>query len=531
MLIRKLNPAEFVESYNCQEQMFYPWSEVVATPFGTGWLVLPPGQTSKPHHHHESETFFILRGRGRMTVGAESREVEAGDVIYLPPFGDHILKNISAEDLHFISIWWEDPASVSGLKDAGLQVAGLQEPGAKTAEGAEASAADLPRRLLLVSAGLDGEPRSLPRRVAEIQSRYARLSGAQVRTFSDSPGDASQAEAATLDLFERLRAAGAIASRPIPVSADEADEGARPRLSLNLAGREEAILAHSRHASLSPRLCALVEEAIAEGLAELAISEAGEGGIRVPLPGLESQRFSAPFVRAARLLAAVPDGETPVVFLSSGEAFHYAVLLPALAEAAGFAGYSPAALVEYEDLAADLADLEDSSATPDAWRPWLAGLAAKVRREHDGRAASTQAWTRDQQRFVSLLLRQMEAARAFYEPVSFSPRDARRLLSDLVDATARFAAREEPWGRFAHRREERNTGVALELWAAKILAVLAYPLLPDWSVRLWRCLGYSVPLEANGWEATPAWVPSGQAIEGLEALASGGLQPATRGAA
>jgi len=118
MLIRSVDPSRLVDAYDVKEQLFYPWPEVAATPFGSGWLVVEPGRRTKPHNHHEHETFFILRGQGRMTAGGESREVEPGDVIYLPPFGEHILENTSSrDDLHFLSIWWEDPAVLAGLKE------------------------------------------------------------------------------------------------------------------------------------------------------------------------------------------------------------------------------------------------------------------------------------------------------------------------------------------------------------------------------------------------------------------------------
>ena len=35
MLIRSVDPARLVDAYDVKEQMFYPWSEVAATPFGS----------------------------------------------------------------------------------------------------------------------------------------------------------------------------------------------------------------------------------------------------------------------------------------------------------------------------------------------------------------------------------------------------------------------------------------------------------------------------------------------------------------
>src|SRR5258708_23253713 len=172
MLIRSVDPGRLVDAYDVKEQTFYPCPEVAATPFGTGWLVVEPGRRTKPHNHHEPETFFIRRGGGRRPAGGDSREVGPGDVIYLPPFGEHILENLSpCDDLHFLSIWWEDPAVLAGLK----------EPPAS-------SRTRLPRRTLAVavcSGGTRGPAAAVLAGAvlgAEILARLGRPPGATVRT-------------------------------------------------------------------------------------------------------------------------------------------------------------------------------------------------------------------------------------------------------------------------------------------------------------------------------------------------------------
>ncbi|HEY6320600.1 MAG TPA: cupin domain-containing protein [Thermoanaerobaculia bacterium] len=571
MLIRSVDPGRLVDAYDVKEQMFYPWPEVVTTPFGTGWLVVEPGRRTKPHNHHEHETFFILRGRGRMTAGGDSREVGPGDVIYLPPFGDHILENLSpCEDLHFVSIWWEDPAVLAGLK----------EPPAS-------GRPRLPRRTLAVAVCAGGARGPAAADLAgpvlgtEILARFASLQGATVRTRLDLvsapaalpklpalpalpelpelPEDTpSDDPAPALALCERLQAAGAVALRSRPA-----------RLCVALAGHEEAVRRHYERTAMSPRLRALVDAALDRGLPELAIRQPAEPGAAPPPPGLSGPPFERWFARAARVLladttdtadtgesaesaatagdAAGDDSGRPVVFLGLGEAFHYAVVLPALAEAAGAPAFAPLALVEAEDYRAALAGfaisdpatdaaagaISDAAAsatasatgggeTPARWQPWLRGLAERIAQDHQGQAPPTQAWTREQQRFAGGLLRLAEEAAAAYQPATFSPAEAARLLDDLVRAASAFAAAEEPWRRVASRREERNTGVALELLAAKLLAQLAHPLAPAWSARLWRSLGFASPLGEGGegsWEEVPTFVPSGNAIRGLGELA------------
>jgi methionyl-tRNA synthetase len=609
MLIRSVDPSRLVDAYDVKEQLFYPWPEVAATPFGSGWLVVEPGRRTKPHNHHEHETFFILRGQGMMTAGGESREVGPGDVVYLPPFGDHILENTSPrDDLHFLSIWWEDPAVLAGLKQPAA-AGGRPQPSPLTLAVAVCAGGDRGP----VAADLAG-----PCLGIEILARFARLQGARVRSVLDlaaAPAAAADgADADALALCERLQAAGeaALRSRPAlyceacrrhpaagevsgecggcgrrisgagsgcpgcgqPTCGGEALAGAvcgrcggalvrreLTRLCFALAGHEEAVRRQYERTAMSPRLRALVDLALDRGLPELAISLPAEPVAASPPPGLHGQRFERWFARAARLLATASDAavdaadaldaadaadpaadaaDGPVVFLGLGEAFLYAVVLPALADAARATAYAPAALVEAEDYRAALAGFTASGGAdggagagepPAEWRPWLRDLAQRLAEDHQGQAPPTQAWTREQQRFAGRLLRLAEEAAAAYQPATFSPVEAARRLGDLVRAASEFAAAEQPWRRVSSRTEERNTGVALELLAAKLLAQLAHPLLPEWSAALWRCLGYPSPLGEDGdggnggdggegsWEAVPSFVPTGSPIQGLEELA------------
>ncbi|HYJ46935.1 MAG TPA: cupin domain-containing protein, partial [Pyrinomonadaceae bacterium] len=56
--------------------------------------VLPVGAAVGRHHHTETEeVYYILRGNGRMTVGDEVRDVEAGDAIFIPRHCIHSLEN------------------------------------------------------------------------------------------------------------------------------------------------------------------------------------------------------------------------------------------------------------------------------------------------------------------------------------------------------------------------------------------------------------------------------------------------------
>ncbi|HVO88568.1 MAG TPA: cupin domain-containing protein, partial [Casimicrobiaceae bacterium] len=57
-----------------------------ARDLGYSYDVVPPGKRSCPFHSHraEEEMFFIVRGRGLLRYGDQTRPIRAGDVICCP---------------------------------------------------------------------------------------------------------------------------------------------------------------------------------------------------------------------------------------------------------------------------------------------------------------------------------------------------------------------------------------------------------------------------------------------------------------
>ena len=67
--------------------------------------ILPAGAAVGRHHHLETEEiYYILRGAGRMTVGDETREVEAGDAVFIPRGQAHTLENTGREPMTILLV-------------------------------------------------------------------------------------------------------------------------------------------------------------------------------------------------------------------------------------------------------------------------------------------------------------------------------------------------------------------------------------------------------------------------------------------
>jgi mannose-6-phosphate isomerase-like protein (cupin superfamily) len=66
---------------------------------------LPPGAAVGRHFHAATEeVYYITAGRGRMTVGSETREVGPGDAVYIPRGAAHTLANTGAEPMTILLV-------------------------------------------------------------------------------------------------------------------------------------------------------------------------------------------------------------------------------------------------------------------------------------------------------------------------------------------------------------------------------------------------------------------------------------------
>ena len=66
--------------------------------------VLAPGVSIGLHTHDKEEYYYIISGKGTMTLNGERSTIEAGDITAIYPGGSHALVNDSDEDLRVLVI-------------------------------------------------------------------------------------------------------------------------------------------------------------------------------------------------------------------------------------------------------------------------------------------------------------------------------------------------------------------------------------------------------------------------------------------
>lgn len=62
-----------------------------------GLYVLPAGGIDPQQPHTEDEAYMVMRGRGRITVSGEEREVGPGSVVFVPAQAEHRFHGITEE--------------------------------------------------------------------------------------------------------------------------------------------------------------------------------------------------------------------------------------------------------------------------------------------------------------------------------------------------------------------------------------------------------------------------------------------------
>lgn len=83
-------------------------NEKLAARYSLARAVVKAGESSTSHKLKTSEAYYVLAGKGRMSINNESADVKAGDLIYIPPHAVQHIENIGSGDLAFLCI--VDPA-------------------------------------------------------------------------------------------------------------------------------------------------------------------------------------------------------------------------------------------------------------------------------------------------------------------------------------------------------------------------------------------------------------------------------------
>jgi quercetin dioxygenase-like cupin family protein len=77
---------------------------------GIGELTVPPGVSGPPQHRHAAhdETFYVLSGTVRFTVGEQDHDAPAGTLVVVPPGAPHTFANRSGQPAIMLNTFTPD---------------------------------------------------------------------------------------------------------------------------------------------------------------------------------------------------------------------------------------------------------------------------------------------------------------------------------------------------------------------------------------------------------------------------------------
>ena len=81
-----------------------PQNDTVDIPYSIAIARVEPFASTKEHFLLHTEIYYILKGRGKITVGEDSSEVVEGDTILIPPQKNQFIENKTSAPLEFMAI-------------------------------------------------------------------------------------------------------------------------------------------------------------------------------------------------------------------------------------------------------------------------------------------------------------------------------------------------------------------------------------------------------------------------------------------
>jgi len=86
------------------KEIFHPERDQAEINFSLAWAYINAGGQTLDHYLLQSETYYIIKGKGIMTIDDQSFEVEPGLSYLVPPESHQSMKNTGGEVLEFLVI-------------------------------------------------------------------------------------------------------------------------------------------------------------------------------------------------------------------------------------------------------------------------------------------------------------------------------------------------------------------------------------------------------------------------------------------
>ncbi len=105
MLVRRFSEATAIDVHRLRAHVLMDAGELGSRNLSVSWVEVPPGASEQLRSHEEAELAYIVaRGSGTMSATGDTRELNEGDLVLIPPATDHAVANGGNETLALVSV-------------------------------------------------------------------------------------------------------------------------------------------------------------------------------------------------------------------------------------------------------------------------------------------------------------------------------------------------------------------------------------------------------------------------------------------
>ncbi len=105
MLVRRFSEAAVTEVHRLRPHILMDAGELGSRNLSVNWLEVPPGTSEELRSHEEAEqVYVVVKGSGTMSATGDTRRLEEGDLVLIPPATDHSVANEGPETMALVSV-------------------------------------------------------------------------------------------------------------------------------------------------------------------------------------------------------------------------------------------------------------------------------------------------------------------------------------------------------------------------------------------------------------------------------------------
>jgi mannose-6-phosphate isomerase-like protein (cupin superfamily) len=105
VLVRRLSDAATTQVHGLRPHILMDAGELGSRNLSVNWLEVPAGVSEEMRSHEEAEqVYVVVSGSGTMSATGDTRRLDVGDLVLIPPATDHAVANDGNESLALVSV-------------------------------------------------------------------------------------------------------------------------------------------------------------------------------------------------------------------------------------------------------------------------------------------------------------------------------------------------------------------------------------------------------------------------------------------